>query len=120
MGTRMSEHLASSLIELMPADVRYEFYTRRLRFNRRNVGKGSGCVSLLFEFIAGKRPVEFRFPEAATRHEVLTTLSRPWRGYRFDGRLPFGAVAHPNHWPATHRPYQFDWFWLGLSAWRLR
>ncbi len=40
----MSEHLASSLIELMPADVRYEFYTRRLRFNRRNVGKGSRAV----------------------------------------------------------------------------
>lgn len=38
-------------------------------------GNGSGCVSPLFKFIAGKRPVEFRFPEAASRQCVLTTRS---------------------------------------------
>jgi hypothetical protein len=37
---------------------------------------GSGCVSPLFKFIAAKRPVEFGFPEAASRQCVLPTHKR--------------------------------------------
>ena len=63
----MSEHLASSLIELMPADVRYEFYTRRLRFNRRNVGKGSRCEVPSSNLIAVKLPlVAYPYRPSAT------------------------------------------------------
>lgn len=38
---------------------------------------GSGCVSPLLKFITGKQPVEFCFPEAASRQCVLPTLSGP-------------------------------------------
>ncbi|MFM0525458.1 methyl-accepting chemotaxis protein [Paraburkholderia strydomiana] len=38
-----------------------------------NRSNGSDCVSPLLEFTAGKRPVEFRFPEAASRQCVLPT-----------------------------------------------
>ncbi|MGF6543322.1 hypothetical protein [Paraburkholderia youngii] len=38
-------------------------------------GNGSGCVSPLFKFIAGKRPVEFGIPEAASRQCELPIRS---------------------------------------------
>ena len=40
-----------------------------------NEGKGSGSVSPLFSFIAGKRPVESRGPGADSRQRVLPTHS---------------------------------------------
>lgn len=42
-------------------------YTAEINDAAVNVGKGSGCDSPLSEFIAEKQPVEFRFPEAASR-----------------------------------------------------
>jgi hypothetical protein len=38
-------------------------------------GYGSGRDHPPFGFIAGKRSVKFRFPEADIHHRVLTTLS---------------------------------------------
>jgi hypothetical protein len=37
------------------------------------VRSGSRCVNSLFKLIAGKRPLELRFPEAASRQRVLPT-----------------------------------------------
>jgi len=36
---------------------------------------GSGHAGPLFKFAAGKRSLQFRFPEAAIRHRVLATQS---------------------------------------------
>jgi hypothetical protein len=38
---------------------------------------GSGCVNPLIKFVAGKRPLEIRFPEAASRQCVLPILNYP-------------------------------------------
>ncbi|RKE38275.1 hypothetical protein B0G76_4585 [Paraburkholderia sp. BL23I1N1] len=56
-----------------------------------NGQSGSGCVSPLFKCIAGKRPVEFRFPEATSRQCVSRPDSchRPGRTERPE------ADAHP-------------------------
>jgi hypothetical protein len=42
---------------------------------------GSRCVNSLFKLIAGKRPLEFRFPEAASRQCVLQTRFCPSVGF---------------------------------------
>ena len=43
-----------------------------------------GAVAETFKFVAGKRSLKFRFPEAAIRHRVLATHTSPSRqsGYR--------------------------------------
>lgn len=56
-----------------------------------NDSTGSGCASPLFEFIAEKRSVKFRFPEAASRHWVQTTHSRLSLLHERKGWFPNGA-----------------------------
>jgi hypothetical protein len=75
-----------------------------------NGSDGSRCVNSLFKLIAGKRPLEFRFPEAASRQCVLPTHNRPssqckgydwsqvWNGH--SRGLPAGKLS-ADHQPTT-------------------
>ena len=52
--------------------------TCRWGWHYPNVRRGSGCHRRLFEFIAVKPPLEFRYPEAAICDRVQTTLNGHW------------------------------------------
>jgi len=59
---------------------------------------GSWCDRPLVDFVAGKRSVKFRFPEAAIHHRVLTTRkSRSASGGRYDGTPAY--ICHSNRTP---------------------
>jgi hypothetical protein len=58
---------------------------------------GSGCVNSLFELIAGKRPLEFRLPEAASRQCVLPTHSRRSTEQRLDGSSQVDTSLSAGH-----------------------
>jgi hypothetical protein len=60
-----------------------------VRLALRTGRNGSGCVSPLFNFIAGKRPVESRGPEADSRQRVLL--------FRFVGCLPLTVRMGGRH-----------------------
>ena len=59
----------------------------------RNARKESRHDRHLFEFIAVKRPVEFRFLEAAIRHRQWTTQTGPSCHHQIKGRYRSEAVG---------------------------
>jgi hypothetical protein len=74
-----AENISRSLFETLcfpslAASDRCVSTSRHWIFTKTNVHRGSGHDGQRFKFVAGKRSAKFRFPEAAIRHQVLTTL----------------------------------------------
>ena len=65
---------------------------RRLR-GSPDAGSGSGCDRHLTRFVAGKPPLEVRFPQAAARRRVLSTPSGRCDFRKAAGQVPRDSTS---------------------------